>query len=310
MTTASIRHRLLPRRVQFSFNQTPNHWLRNDPFSSHLINSIHMLLPPGEFWFCRVYNKALPLVTDADLRDDVQGFIRQEAIHARAHIVGQGYLDRQGYDLRAHTERANHLFEQILGDAPLGQTWLKWKGLERFWLVSRVGIIAAIEHFTGLLGQWAMDNTSWERDGDPEMVDLFKWHLAEEVEHRTVAFELFRHLCKTETGFYLGRQALMALVFPLFVGFMIAGYRSLAIQDQQDAASRKLAARAWPFQILEMQRTGKRTQNVPTFTFLVEGTLRWLSPRFDPVHEGNTEQALAYLARSPAASAAAVRAAA
>jgi predicted metal-dependent hydrolase len=45
---------------------------------------------------------------------------------------------------------------------------------------------------------------------------------------------------------------------------------------------------------------------VPTFTFLVNATLRWLSPRFHPIHEGDTEQALAYLARSPAAKAAAV----
>lgn len=310
MTTASLRHRLLPRRVQFSFEQTPKHWLRNDPFSSHLINSIHMLLPPGEFWFCRVYNKALPQVTDANLRDDVQGFIRQEAIHARAHIVGQDYLDRHGYDIREHTERANHLFEQILGEAPLGQKWLQRPGLERLWLLTRVGVIAAIEHFTGLLGQWALDNTSWEREGDPEMVDLFKWHLAEEVEHRTVAFELYQHLCKSKLGFYLGRQALMVLVFPLFIYFMIAGYRSLAIQDRDDAYSQKLAKSSWPRLLLEMQRTGKRSQNTPTFTFLVAGTLRWLSPRFDPIHEGSTEQALDYLARSPAASAAAQRAAA
>ena len=38
--------------------------------------------------------------------------------------------------------------------------------------------------------------------------------------------------------------------------------------------------------------------------------LRWISPRFHPIHEGNTEQALAYLARSPAAQAAALRQAA
>jgi predicted metal-dependent hydrolase len=43
---------------------------------------------------------------------------------------------------------------------------------------------------------------------------------------------------------------------------------------------------------------------VPTFGFLLNATLRWVSPRFYPIHEGNTEQALAYLARSPAAQAA------
>ena len=53
-----VRHQLKARRVQFDFDATPLHWLKDDPFSTHIINGIHLLLPTGELWFCRVYNQA------------------------------------------------------------------------------------------------------------------------------------------------------------------------------------------------------------------------------------------------------------
>lgn len=284
MTSTATQHILKARRVQFDFSDTPARWLPDDPFASHMINGIHLLLPA-----------------------DVRGFIHQEAVHARAHQTAQTYLTRHGFHGEDFLKRAHWLFEQLLGDRPLGIDTRRSEALSHRWLVTRVGLIAAIEHFTGLLGQWAIDNTSWEASGDPAMVDLFKWHLAEEVEHRTVAFERYEHLCKTRPGFYLGRQALMAIVFPLFIHFLADGYRSLARQDRTDADSRRLARRCIVRLLLEVERVGRRTGNVPTFSFLVAGALRWISPSFHPVGEGNTEQALAYLARSPAARAAEAR---
>ncbi|MBG33810.1 MAG: metal-dependent hydrolase [Alcanivorax jadensis] len=300
-----VRHQLKARRVQFDFDATPLHWLKDDPFSTHIINGIHLLLPAGELWFCRVYNQALPLVTDDQLRADVEGFIRQEAVHSRAHSKAQLYLERHGLSVDEYVQRVEWLFGTFLGEAPFGMKFLQRKAIQKQWLVLRVGLIAAIEHFTGVLGQWAMDNDTWEENGDPAMVDLFKWHLAEEVEHRTVAFDLFEHLCKTQLGFYVSRQALMAIVFPLFIYFISEGGRSLARQDP-DPSVRKMGRTLIPQLLMQLEQTGKRTENVPTFTFLVNATLRWLSPRFHPIHEGDTEQALAYLARSPAAKAAAV----
>ncbi|PVY70029.1 hypothetical protein C8D92_11059 [Tamilnaduibacter salinus] len=301
---AQDHHALKARRVHFDFDDTPLHWLRGDPFSTHMINGIHMLLPEGELWFCRVFNKALPLVEDDELRKDVQGFIRQEAIHSRAHTKAQGYLEAHGLTLDEYRDRVTWLFQTLLDEAPLGIRALQNRATDKPWLIIRVGLVAAIEHFTGVLGQWAMDNESWERDGDPTMVDLFKWHLAEEVEHRSVAFDLFEHLCRTQLGFYVGRQALMALVFPLFLHFIAEGGRTLYRQDPSPEV------RCWGWQMLprilaQLERVGHRTENVPTFSFLVRASLRWVMPGFHPEHEGDTEQALRYLARSPAAMAAA-----
>lgn len=303
--TAAIRHPLKPRRVQFDLQDVPLHWIPDDPLANHLINGINLLLPAGELWFCRVYNQALPLVCDAQLRADVEGFIRQEAIHARSHSKAEQFLQGHGLDTDTYRRKADWLFEQFLGDAPFGIKGLQRLPGQKQWLIFRVGIIAAIEHFTGVLGQWCMDNKTWDK-ADPVMADLFRWHLAEEVEHRTVAFDLFQHLCRTELGFYVSRQALMAVIFPLFLYFLAEGGRSLAGQDT-DAYSRWLSRQSLPRMLLELERTGRRTENVPTFGFILRATLRWISPRFHPVTEGNTQQALDYLARSPAARAAALR---
>lgn len=296
------RHIIQPRRVQFDLKNSPLHWLPGDLYSSHIINSINLLLPPGELWFCRVYNKALPMVSDAKLAADVRGFIRQEAIHARVHSNAELYLQAHGVETESIRGKAEWLFEQFLGEAPFGIKALKTRAFEKRWLIIRVGLIAAIEHFTGMLGQWCMDNTSWD-NGDPIVVDMFRWHLAEEVEHRNVAFDLFEHLCRTQLGFYASRQALMAITFPLFIYYLMEGGRALAKQDGA-RYSQRMSKMSLLRLLFELERMGRKTENVPTFGYLFAGTLRWISPRFHPEYEGNTQQALNYLARSPAAQAA------
>lgn len=301
MTTNSSngRHELKARKVRFDLNQTPLHWIPGDAFASYMTNAIHLLLPEGELWFCRVYNKALPLVSNDELRADVQGFIRQEAVHSRVHTNAQGYLNRHDIECEPYLARVRFLFKTLLGEEPLGLKFLNLKMFEHSWLVTRVGLVGAIEHFTGILGQWAMDNTSWNK-ADPVMADLFKWHLAEEVEHRTVAFDLHRDLCKTRLGFYLSRQLLMAFVFPLFIYFVFTGTRFLAAQDK-DPQVKKIGRWGWLKMTRHMERCGRETDHVPAFSFLFRATLRWISPRFHPVTEGDTQQALDYIARSPAA---------
>lgn len=293
----SEKHVITPRKVVFDLSHSPLHWLPGDSFSSHIINSIHLLLPAGELWFCRVYNKALPLVTDNELRIDVRAFIEQEAIHARAHKHGEDWLKDEGIDVSEYRKRVDWLFKQLLGDNPLG--YKIPQRLEKRWLVLRVGLIAAIEHFTGMLGDWCMNSDSWDK-GDPVVADLFRWHLAEEVEHRTVAFDLFAHLCRTQLGFYISRQALMALVFPLFIYAVVEGYRSIAEQDQ-DKPTRKWSKAFLPLLLWRMEKVGRSSGNMPAFSYLCRRTLLWLKPGFHPSTEGDTEQALAYLAQSPAA---------
>ena len=112
-------HRLEQRKVRFDFADTPLHWVPGEPEASHIMNSLHLILPAGEFWFCRVYNKALPLVSDPLLAEDVRGFVRQEAQHARAHDSAlKPYLERHGLDPTPVTAGIYRLFDKVLCDHP------------------------------------------------------------------------------------------------------------------------------------------------------------------------------------------------
>ena len=169
---SNTQGRLVPRKVEFDWSQTPLEWIPGQPFASHFINEINLLLPAGEFWFCRLYNKALPLVTDDKLRDDVQMFVRQEAMHARAHASAvKDYLHTHGIETDSNTRREDWLFETLLSDEPFGRKVPKL--LERQWLVFRLGIIAAVEHMTCVLGKYALENKAWEA-ADPVLLDLLR----------------------------------------------------------------------------------------------------------------------------------------
>lgn len=288
---------LVPRKVAFDWSKTPVDWIPGQPFASHFINEINMILPAGEFWFCRLYNQALPLVTDEKLREDVKMFIRQEAMHARAHGSAiEQYLKAHNFDTDRNTRVMDWLFEDLLGDKPLGFTVPKF--LQRDWLVFRLGLIAAIEHMTCVLGNYSLSNTTWDEAGaDPTLLDLLRWHGAEEVEHRSVAFDLHEHL----GGTYLSRYYLSCLTVPLVLGLWVDGAAHLINQDARFAGEK---FSVWKPSIWKRWAKESWTGHLPHPLWLVSKQLPYFSPWYNPVYEGSSEQALAYLANSPAAKAA------
>lgn len=290
--------RLIPRKVQFDWSETPLEWIPGQPFASHFINEINMILPAGEFWFCRLYNKALPYVTDDKLRDDIQMFIRQEAMHARAHggAIAE-YLKAHDIDTERNTKIMDWLFEELLADDPLGMKTPKF--LEKRWLVFRLGVIAAVEHMTCVLGNYALDNKKWDEVGaDPVLLDLLRWHGAEEVEHRSVAFDLYAHL----GGGYVSRYYLSTIVVPLVLGLWTDGAAHLMSQDPRFAGEK---FSVWKPKMWLRWAKESKTGHLPHPLKLIGWQLPFFSPWYDPVKEGSTEKALAYLNNSPAAAAAA-----
>lgn len=296
--TATAVSAIIPRNVQFDWDHSELHWIRDDAFSSHAINEFSYLLTSGEKFFCRLFREALPLVRDDKLRADVQAFIKQEAVHSRAHHDSiEGYLKRLGID-GGEFERHNAvLFDQWLASEPQGRKLPK--ALQHQWLVARVGAVAAIEHFTAALGTFVLEAQSWERDGaDPMVADLFRWHGAEEIEHRSVAYDLYRHL----GGRWPLRTLLMAIVMPTLVQRMGAGIVQLMQQDP--TFDRRDASLLRPGFWLSWRRGAERG-NAPAVSWFARHALRFIRPGYHPVREASTEQALAYIATSPGVLAAA-----
>lgn len=285
---------LVQRRVRFDWSKTTLDWIPDHPFASDFINEINLLLPAGEFWFCRVYNQALPYVTDAKLREDMQQFIKQEAMHARAHGAAvKDYLNHHGIETDSNTQKIEKLFELLLSDTPLGLALPKT--LEKTWLVFRLGIIAAVEHMTCVLGNYILENRQWDAAGaDATLLDLLRWHGAEEVEHRSVAFDVYRHL----GGGYLSRYYLAGITMPAIFALWVHGAAHLMRQDKKLAHFRPSVFRPW---IWRRWYTEAKTGLLPDPFWIVGQELSYFSPWYDPLSKGSGEQAAAYLAQSPAA---------
>lgn len=173
---------LEPRDVEFDWTNLPFHYVPNEPMATHVLNVLHMLLPAGEEFFVRVFKKTLPLIKDDQLRLDVQGFIGQEAMHSQAHSGVVDHFDAQGVDVTAFTNQIRWLFEKLLGESPRRSPRRQYS-----WLLEQVSFIAAIEHYTAVMGEWILNSPQLDAVGaDPVMLDMLRWHGAEEVEHKAV----------------------------------------------------------------------------------------------------------------------------
>ena len=178
------------RATRFDLSSTPSHWIPGQPYATHVLDMTHAVLPPAERWFVDVYREALPYITDPALRADVEGFIAQETTHAKAHDRGLEHLARHGIDVRREVQWVDGARARVRARAKrLPQR------VQRRLLYGELAAIAAGEHYTAFLGEWILDSPQLDLIGtDAVMLDLLRWHGAEEVEHRSVAFDAYQHI--------------------------------------------------------------------------------------------------------------------
>jgi len=279
-----------PRHVRFNFKDTPLRWVPNDPTASHVMNAMSLLFPAGELWFCRVYNKALPLINDPKLHADADGFLRQEALHSRSHnSVIKDFRNHLKVDVTPFLKVTDFIFKKLLDQRPYG---LHWGGNSRYWLRHQLGIISALEHFFSYSGEWVIQAHELDKaNADPVMLDLLRWHGAEEVEHRRVAFDIYMHL----GGGYFERCFLMLIAVPLLVYLLVRGCRFLFYKDQAPGKPRSV--------LLGWIASGKQGR-LPTLWASIKHCFSYFKPGFDPGTVGNYQVALDYFAKSPAVQAA------
>lgn len=277
------------RNVVFDVSKTPLHWIPDHPMSSNMITVLNLLLPEGERWFVETFNEALPLIKDEALAADMRGFVGQEAMHAEVHDRAvESWLRGHGVDPTGYLKQMEWIFLNVLGPRD-GSPEQKQKHLvERLWL------IAAIEHYTALLGDFAL-NCSWEERGaDMNMADMFIWHGAEEVEHRSVAHDAAAYFADSP----LRRARAMSLAFPFLVWLMARGFRFINSQDPSVADKSVLEKTSL---YVKSYFRDSRAGVFPKLSHLALATVTYFKPSFVPADIGDTAQAVAFLAASPGA---------
>lgn len=148
------------------------------------ILGLSLTMPYLEPYLIRTMNAALREITDEALAEDVRRFSQQEGHHYKNHALFNERVRARFDDATAARLRA---IEQQLEDDY--QRFTRTKSL-RF----NVGYAEGFEAMTcagALAGAaaGAFDPGSTVPGGE-----LWAWHMAEEIEHRTVAFGVFEHL--------------------------------------------------------------------------------------------------------------------
>jgi len=277
------------RKVHFDASGIPLHWIPDHPVASNFVSLLNVVLPPIERYFVEVFNEALPLVKDPKLAEDMRGFIGQEATHADVHDqVLRDLMIARGIDPKPLLDQVDFIFSRTLSPRPSLDSERRLSHLcDRLWL------IAAIEHYTAVLGDFVL-NCRWEDYGaDPTITDLFRWHGSEEVEHRNVAHDVAVYFHNSYPDRI--RSMLIAVSF-VFVFFQRGTWYLMKADPDLDIGW-------WKMQWLRARDSKKGL--LPTFRKLFgSNTLMYFRPGFSPEEMGSTAQAVAYLASSPAARAA------
>ena len=176
---------MIVRNPRFDFGGTTPHWARNVEFA-HSFNAMSMLFPPLERFLNRVMIMARGQLTGDDpeserIRRDIDLFVRQEGVHFAIHSDFNRMLAENGFpDLPGFEAEMDESYRQMLKTEPL-----------KF-------LVAYCESFE-ILGPifanvWLDDIPDLFEGGEPNAVAMWRWHISEEFEHRTVCYDVYHKL--------------------------------------------------------------------------------------------------------------------
>ena len=191
------------RNLSFDFSAVPDRWHGDRAAGSLFFDNLSTLFPLGERFFIRSVVHYRDRVKDPKLRADVRAFTSQEAIHTREHESYNRMLRRRGYDL----DRMERGIARLLA-LP------KRLHRRRAPLVS-LAVTVALEHWTAMLGHFVLEDDSIMDGADPQMAAIWRWHAAEECEHKSVAIDVYEQAAQ---GGYWTRVLVMLVTSLLFWG--------------------------------------------------------------------------------------------
>lgn len=244
----------------------PRHWLGGSMVGTAIANSLNLVFPDGERFFVRSVNHFLPDIDDPQLRERVKHFFGQEGQHAREHERLFEVLREQGYDIDPLLDRYRHLAYEVL--APRVPAKL------------RLSVTAALEHFTATFAVHALTTGLLDKHAPPVMVELLKWHAAEEIEHKDVAYDV---LMAVDNSYAL-RVAGLAIAVATLWGFWT--YFTIELLRQEPEFEWRRVVQEWFTRGLD--------GHGPATTAPL-AVLQYLAPAFHPSKLANDELALEYL---------------
>lgn len=214
---ADARPSIVPRNFAVPHGAVKErHWVRGDPCATAFFNALSAVFPHGETFMIRSmvpWEGQVP----PELAGQVRAFIQQEAGHSREHVaMNKGLIDA-GYDIEPLDRRIRgfvRLFEDASDMVKLTATM-------------------CIEHFTAIIASELLANRHHLAGTDDEVRELWLWHAIEEVEHKGVAYDVWKHASKNWDPIrrWLWRSVFMLAITASFFVNRTLGQIELLRQD-------------------------------------------------------------------------------
>ncbi|KUH97258.1 metal-dependent hydrolase [Mycobacterium sp. IS-3022] len=209
------------RRMRFPFGEPEpirRHFVEGDIVMSHLVAVLSGAFPPGEESFIRSVRRFSDQITDPVLKKRVAGFIGQESVHGQEHRKLNAHLADLGYPL-----------VRFLLFSPTSVRQKLMLRIEKLFPAKvHLAMTAAAEHYTAVLGARVLSKDEIQAiPGDPEVWHLLNWHAMEELEHKSVAFDVYRAVGGSERI----RIAVMWFMYYLTIPFVTAAVSVSMLMD-------------------------------------------------------------------------------
>lgn len=208
----------------FDPETVPKYWFGGNASASLRVNAINLVFPEGERFFVRSVRRHLSAIEDPALRQRARQFFAQETLHGHEHDRATAVLTHQGFEIESWLTWYRELaYERIEPRVPA---------------VLCLSVTAALEHLTASLANYHLTTDPMHRAA-PVMQDLMRWHASEEIEHKSVAFDVLQ----TVNDSWLIRVIGMVLAVIGFLFFWGSGWRHLTSQDPNITRARLRADR-------------------------------------------------------------------
>lgn len=178
------------RRPKFRFGKDfKKHYANDNMFMTHFANALHMIFPDGEKFFIRSVQNYSDRITDEKLKAEVRDFVGQEGVHFKVHQDFWKVMEAQDLPVKQFVKVYNKLAWEFLEPA------LYRIFPEKNARIFALAVTVALEHFTAMYGEYYFKNFAKNEEMLPlDMHMLFAWHAAEEIEHKSVSFDVYQYV--------------------------------------------------------------------------------------------------------------------
>ncbi|MBN7894940.1 metal-dependent hydrolase [Acinetobacter baumannii] len=161
--------------LTYDHHKSYSFYYEENPVVTSLFVVLSAMFPAGEMFFIESIRNVRNKIKDENLLEDIKAFIAQEAFHSREHKTLNNHLIHSNYPEVVEIE---------------AKTKARLDKLRQLSAVEQVAATVVMEHYTATLARLLLTDSLIKAKTTQESRNLWEWHALEELEHKSVAFDV------------------------------------------------------------------------------------------------------------------------